>query len=233
MIELRPYMHLGQEDYGWLQTRYHFSFANYFNPARMGWGKLRVWNDDIIASKAGFPPHAHQDMEIITFVRQGAISHQDSQGHKGKTIAGNVQVMTAGSGIRHSEYNLENEETRIFQIWIETNRKSLPPSWNQKEFPKARREGKFDVLASNLESDKTALKINSDAKVLGMAFHQGQKEEYHFENDRLGYLVVSAGKIDLNGFLLKKGDGAAIEDEKILSLKALEESEVLLVDTAP
>lgn len=231
MIDLRPYSHLGQADYGWLKTRYHFSFADYFNPARMGWGKLRVWNDDIIAPQTGFPPHPHRNMEIITFIRQGAITHQDSQGNRGKTDQGNVQIMSAGTGIRHSEYNLEDEATILFQIWIETDQKSHPPAWANKEFPKARREGKFDILASGFAEDQDALPIHADARILGMTLAKGQTGTYEFADRRLGYLVLSKGKITLNGLTLHQGDGAAIKDEKSLSLTALEESEIVLVDT--
>ncbi|HAL06071.1 MAG TPA: hypothetical protein DCP26_01770, partial [Brevundimonas sp.] len=118
MIDVRPFNTLGGANHGWLNAKHHFSFANHYDPKRMGWGRLRVWNDDEIAAQSGFPPHPHADMEIITYVRQGAITHEDSLGNRGRTVAGDVQVMSAGSGIVHSEYNLEDEETRIFQIWI-------------------------------------------------------------------------------------------------------------------
>ena len=122
MIDIRPFASLGHADHGWLDARHHFSFANYHDPARMGWGAIRVWNDDRIAARSGFPPHPHRDMEIITYVRTGAITHQDSMGNKGRTGAGDVQVMSAGSGVTHAEYNLEDEETTLFQIWVETDR---------------------------------------------------------------------------------------------------------------
>ena len=122
MIERRTFAELGGADHGWLKARHHFSFASYNDPSRMGWGALRVWNDDEIAAQGGFPPHPHADMEIITYVREGAITHQDSMGNKGRTEAGDVQVMSAGTGVRHSEYNLEDETTRLFQIWISRGR---------------------------------------------------------------------------------------------------------------
>ena len=121
MIDIRTFASLGHADHGWLDARHHFSFANYHDPTRMGWGRIRVWNDDRIAAKSGFPPHPHRDMEIITYVRTGAITHQDSMGNKGRTAAGDVQVMSAGTGVTHAEYNLEDEETTLFQIWIETD----------------------------------------------------------------------------------------------------------------
>ena len=116
MIEVRPFASLGAANHGWLDAHHHFSFANYYEPARMGWGAIRVWNDDTIAPQSGFPPHPHKDMEIITYVRKGAITHEDSMGNRGRTEAGDVQVMSAGTGVRHAEYNLEDEETTLFQI---------------------------------------------------------------------------------------------------------------------
>src|SRR5215204_836077 len=136
MIELRPFSTLGHAKYDWLDTRHHFSFADYRDPDRMGWGALRVWNDDEIAPGAGFPPHPHADMEIITYVRQGAVSHQDSLGNKGRTEAGDVQVMSAGTGVRHAEYNLEDEATTLFQIWVQTDRPGAEPGWGARAFPK-------------------------------------------------------------------------------------------------
>src|SRR5690606_30525653 len=151
MIELRPYASLGGADHGWLDTRHHFSFADYHDPARTNWGQLGVWNDDEIAPKTGFPPHPHRDMEIITYVRQGAISHKDSLGNAGRTEAGDVQVMSAGTGIQHAEYNLEDETTTLFQIWIIPDRRGGEPSWGARPFPKDDRDGRFVPLASGFE----------------------------------------------------------------------------------
>ena len=137
MIDVRPFSTLGGANHGWLNARHHFSFANYYDPKRMGWGRLRVWNDDEIGARSGFPPHPHADMEIITYVRTGAITHEDSMGNKGRTGAGDVQVMSAGTGVRHSEFNLENELTTLFQIWIETDKPGAQPSWGQRDFPKS------------------------------------------------------------------------------------------------
>ena len=148
MIDVRPFEQLGGAHHGWLNARHHFSFAEYYDAERMNWGRLRVWNDDEIAPHSGFPPHPHRDMEIITYVREGAISHQDNLGNKGRTEAGDVQVMSAGTGIAHSEYNLEDETTKIFQIWIQPNQAGLPPSWGAKPFPKGDRSGAFVTLAS-------------------------------------------------------------------------------------
>src|SRR4051812_14954137 len=137
MIELRPFSNLGSADHGWLKARHHFSFGSHYDPGNMGHGSLRVWNDDEIAPNTGFPAHPHANMEIITYVREGAITHQDSLGNKGRTEAGDVQVMSAGSGIRHSEYNLEPTKTKIFQIWIEPSIQGGAPTWGAKPFPKS------------------------------------------------------------------------------------------------
>jgi len=148
MIDIRKFDSLGHADHGWLNARHHFSFASYHDPARMGWGRIRVWNDDQIAAQNGFPPHPHRDMEIVTYVRTGAITHQDSMGNKGRTGAGDVQVMSAGTGVVHAEYNREDEQTTLFQIWIETDRPGATPGWGAMPFPKDSRQGAFQLLAS-------------------------------------------------------------------------------------
>ena len=148
MIELRPFNQLGGADHGWLKAKHHFSFGSHYDPDNMGHGSLRVWNDDEIAPNSGFPAHPHANMEIITYVREGAITHQDSLGNKGRTEAGDVQVMSAGSGIRHSEYNLENAKTKIFQIWIVPKTTGGQPTWGAKPFPKSDRSGKLVTIAS-------------------------------------------------------------------------------------
>ena len=136
MIDIRPFAGLGHANHGWLDARHHFSFAQYHDRNRMGWGAIRVWNDDTIAPNTGFEPHPHNDMEIITFVRTGAITHLDNLGHEGRTAAGDVQVMSAGTGIVHSEFNRESEDTTLFQIWIIPDRKGEAPGWGQREFPR-------------------------------------------------------------------------------------------------
>ena len=144
-IDVRRFDSLGGADHGWLKAKHHFSFANYYDPNRMSWGRLRVWNDDEIAPGTGFDPHPHRDMEIITYVRKGAVTHQDSLGNQGRTEAGDVQVMSAGSGIRHAEFNLEPETTTLFQIWIEPTAAGGQPSWGAKPFPKGERANAFAV----------------------------------------------------------------------------------------
>src|SRR5690242_12303107 len=166
MIDVRPFSKLGGANHGWLNAKHHFSFAHYHDAARMGWGALRVWNDDEIAAGSGFPPHPHADMEIITYVRDGAISHEDSLGNKGRTIAGDVQVMSAGTGIRHAEYNREAVLTRIFQIWIIPTGRGGAPNWGTRPFPHADRAGRLVALASGDGADGDALPLRADARVL-------------------------------------------------------------------
>ncbi|MDX5332119.1 MAG: pirin family protein [Caulobacteraceae bacterium] len=230
MIERRAFQGLGGADHGWLKARHHFSFANYYDPKRMGWGPIRVWNDDEIAPNSGFPPHPHADMEIITYVRDGAITHQDSLGNKGRTEAGDVQVMSAGSGIRHAEYNLEPDTTRIFQIWIEPTRTGGAPAWGAKPFPKGDRSGRFIPLASGREDDD-ALPIRTDARVLGATLKAGETTTYALDG-RYGYLVPASGAVEVNGVRLDARDGAAIAEEAEITVTALEDAELVLVDAA-
>jgi redox-sensitive bicupin YhaK (pirin superfamily) len=232
MIERRPFAALGGADHGWLKAKHHFSFARYYDPERLGHGAIRVWNDDEIAPNTGFPPHPHADMEIITYVRQGAITHEDSLGHKGRTEAGDVQVMSAGSGIRHAEYNREEVPTRIFQIWIEPEKQGGEPSWGAKPFPKGDRAGHFVPLASGFADDDDALPIRAEARVLGATLRAGDSAEYQLAPDRHAYLVPAVGSVDVNGVRIETRDGAAIANEKVLKVKALEDAEVVLVDAA-
>ena len=232
MIDRRPFSGLGGADHGWLKAKHHFSFANYYDPQNMSWGSLRVWNDDEIAPQSGFPPHPHANMEIITYVRSGAITHQDSLGNQGRTEAGDVQVMSAGSGIRHAEYNLEPETTRIFQIWIEPNRAGGEPTWGAKPFPKDDRAGRFVTLASGIPGDEDALPIRTDARVVGATLKAGETAEYPLGASRHGYLVPAVGAVEINGVRLDARDGAAIKNEDVLRITALEDAEIVLVDAA-
>lgn len=231
-VERRPFNSLGHADHGWLNARHHFSFADYYDPKRMSWGSIRVWNDDEIAPKTGFPPHPHANMEIITYVREGAITHKDSLGNEGRTEAGDVQVMSAGSGIRHSEYNLEPSTTRIFQIWIQPTRQGAAPTWGARPFPKADRAGRFVTLASGLADDDEALPIRTDARVAGATLKAGETTEYPLGAGRHAYLVLAAGAVEVNGVRLDARDGAAVRDEQVLRITALEDAEVVLVDAA-
>ncbi len=232
MIELRPYNELGGAQHGWLDTRHHFSFADYYNPKRMSWGQLRVWNDDTIAARSGFPPHPHRDMEIITYVRSGAITHEDNLGNRGRTEAGDVQVMSAGTGIAHSEMNEEDVATQIFQIWIMPDERGLPPSWGTKPFPKGERSGSFVTLASGLPGDTDALPIRANARLVAATLKAGQSTEYQIAPGRKVYLVPASGQIEINGVVAAAGDGVAISDETLLKVSAQQDSEIVLVDVA-
>ncbi|MGF7148272.1 hypothetical protein FHS96_001900 [Sphingomonas zeicaulis] len=232
MIELRPFASLGGENHGWLDAKHHFSFAGYYDEARTHWGNLRVWNDDTIAPQTGFPPHPHRDMEIITYVREGAITHQDNLGNKGRTVAGDVQVMSAGTGIRHSEYNLEDVTTRIFQIWILPTRAGEQPSWGTKPFPKGERSGSFVTLASGYQNDNDALPIRTDARVVGATLKAGETAEYPIGKDRKAYLVPATGAVRIGDVTVNARDGAAISDLETITITAIEDSEIVLVDAA-
>jgi redox-sensitive bicupin YhaK (pirin superfamily) len=231
MIEVRTFAKLGGADHGWLKTRHHFSFADYHDPERMNWGALRVWNDDEIAPGTGFAPHPHANMEIITYVRQGAVTHRDSLGNEGRTEAGDVQVMSAGTGIRHSEYNLEQETTTLFQIWIMPTRQGGQPGWGTKPFPKDARAGRFVTLASGMDDDD-ALPIRADARVLGTTLKAGDSATYTLAPGRHLYLVPASGAVEVNGVRVNARDGAAIADVETLTVTALDDSEIVLVDAA-
>ena len=224
MIELRPFDSLGGANHGWLDAKHHFSFASYHDPARVHWGNLRVWNDDTIAPKS--------DMEIITYVREGAITHQDDLGNKGRTEAGDVQVMSAGTGIRHAEYNLEDVTTRIFQIWIIPTRDGGAPSWGSRPFPKDDRSGHFVTLASGYDNDNDALPIRTDARVVGATLKAGETAEYPLGRDRKAYLVPASGAVQVGDVRVNARDGAAISDLDVVRITAIEDSEIVMVDAA-
>ncbi|MCR9130162.1 MAG: pirin family protein [Alphaproteobacteria bacterium] len=230
MIDVRSFDSLGAFRTDWLNAKHHFSFGHYHDPKRMGWGALRVWNDDEIQPQTGFPPHPHQEMEIITYVRDGAITHEDSLGNKGRTVAGDVQVMSAGTGIRHAEYNKEDELTRIFQIWILPDERGGEPSWGSREFPKGERSGEFVVLASGHESDE-ALMIRADARVLGATVKAGETVTYALEAGRHAYLGLAKGAVEVNGVSVNARDGAAIKDVETITVTASGDAEIVLVDT--
>lgn len=228
MLDIQRYGDLGRMKIDWLDAHYHFSFAEYHNPKRMGLGPLRVINDDSVAAGGGFAPHPHRDMEIITYVRAGAITHEDSLGNKGKTEAGDIQVMSAGSGITHSEWNEEPTATRLYQIWIHSRDKGTPPRWEAKKFPKT--EGALHLLASGQAGDdaKGALWINSDATIWGGVLKAGQVWSQPLSG--AAYLLVSTGEVVMDGETLKQGDGVAITKANLLEITANTVSELVLID---
>jgi redox-sensitive bicupin YhaK (pirin superfamily) len=231
MIDIRKFDTLGHADHGWLDARHHFSFADYHDPDRMGWGALRVWNDDRIAAQSGFPPHPHRDMEIITYVRTGAISHRDSMGNSGRTAAGDVQVMSAGTGVTHSEFNLEDEDTTLFQIWIVPDHRGGNPGWGQRAFPKADRSGRFVTLASGIEGDAGALPIRADARVAAATVNAGGRVTYELGAGRHAYLVAAKGRVRVNGEEAAPRDGIAIRDVASIEVEAIDDAELVLVDS--
>jgi len=230
MIDVRPFGDLGRFDNDWLAARYHFSFAGYHDPARDGIGPLLVWNDDTIEPGRGFDRHGHRDMEIITYVRSGAISHEDHLGNRGRTEAGDVQVMSAGQGIQHAEFNMEAEQALIFQIWITPSEKNLTPRWEQRRFPKAERDGQLVPLASGRAGDESALPIHQDAAVLGATLLAGQSVVHRLQPGRTAYLVPALGQLTVNGREVNARDGVIVTDEDTIQIKAVEDSEVLLAD---
>ena len=235
MIEVRPFDALGRFDNDWLAARYHFSFAGYHDPSRMGLGPLRVWNDDTIQPGTGFDLHGHRDMEIITFVRKGAISHQDHLGNQGRTEAGDVQVMSAGTGILHAEHNLEDETTQIFQIWIEPATAGVRPRWEARRFPKDDRAGELVALASGRPEDASGepdspLPIHQDAAILGATLKAGQSVTHALGQGRKAYLVPASGRIEVDGQTSEARDGVAIAQVEAVTITALEDSEILLAD---
>ncbi|MDE2404371.1 MAG: pirin family protein [Sphingomonadales bacterium] len=229
-IELRPFAGLGAANHGWLDARHHFSFADYHDPARVHWGALRVWNDDRIAPHTGFAMHPHRDMEIVTYVRKGAVTHRDSLGNAGRTEAGDVQVMSAGTGIVHSEHNYEVEDTELFQIWIIPDAKGGEPHWGARPFPKDDRSGRFVVLASGHAGDD-ALPIRADARVLGATVRAGETITYDTDASRHLYLVPATGRIRVENVEAEARDGVALTGIAQVSVTALADSELVLVET--
>ena len=228
MIDVRPFASLGRFQNDWLNARHHFSFGQYHDAGRMGLGPLRVWNDDQIAPGTGFDPHPHRDMEIITYVREGAITHRDSLGNEGRTEAGDVQVMHAGTGIVHAEYNSESVETRIFQIWLMPNKTGVEPGWGARSFP-ATGEG-LKVLASGTGEDG-ALPLYADGAVLAGKLDAGQTIRRTLAPGTRAYLVPAVGRVTVNGVAVGPRDGAAVEAERELTITAEDAAEIVLVET--
>lgn len=230
MIDVRNFDELGTFSNDWLNANYHFSFAGYHDPRRMGLGPLRVWNDDTIQAQTGFDPHPHRDMEIITYVRKGAISHKDSIGNEGRTEAGDVQVMHAGTGIVHAEMNMEDQETTLFQIWIMPDAEGHEPGWEARQFPKDPVTGTLPALVSGRDTHPDAMRIYQNAAVHGGRIDTDASVTHSLDTGRAAYLVVSEGAVEVNGTFVDTRGGAVITDEDTLTINALEPSEVVLVD---
>jgi len=233
MIKHYPFGQLGKANHGWLKANHHFSFAHYYNPRRMDFGTLRVINDDWVAPGQGFAPHSHQNMEIITFVRTGEIAHQDNQGNKGITPAGEVQVMSAGSGITHSEYNLSKDPLTLYQIWIEPNKHNVKPRWDSKAFPQQQNTDHLPLLVSGFSEDKDqALFIHQQARIFGGKLKNGATITHKITDQ--AYVLASQGTIELidnqQRIVLEQGDGAEVTAQQQLGIIALTDSQVLIID---
>jgi redox-sensitive bicupin YhaK (pirin superfamily) len=233
MIKHYPYKSLGGANHGWLKTKHHFSFAEYYNPTRMGYGKLRVINDDWVEPGMGFPSHPHRNMEIISFIRSGAITHQDSMGNKGITKEGEVQVMSAGTGIVHSEYNQTKNPLTIYQIWIETNKSNVTPRWESKEFP-TELSSEMTLLVSGYPEDiNKALFINQEARIYSGKLAKGTIIEHDIKHQ--AYILASDGMFEVEdssgNITMNKGDGAEINQSNSIILRALTDCEVIIIDT--
>ena len=232
MITVRKSEERGGGNYGWLNTKHTFSFSDYWDPRWMGFRSLRVMNEDHVAPASGFPTHPHSDMEIITYVLEGKLEHKDSLGTGSVILPGDGQRMTAGRGIRHSEYNpSKNEQVHLYQIWILPGKKGLEPSYEQKSFPPEEKQGKLRLIASPDAKDGS-VKINQDARLYVSLLAPGEDVAHSFGKNRHGWLQVAKGSVEVNGETLQQGDGAAISDEQKLTVKAVKESEGLLFDLA-
>ena len=229
MIERRSFDELPVEDLGWLKIRRHF-FCGQNGPSLGGWGCMRGWNDEEIAPDAGFASEKHANIEIITYVRQGTVTHRDSLGNEGRIEAGNVQVLSAGTGIRYAEYNPEQASVRIFRIWIAAASSGGSPAWGIHPCPPADSTGCFAAIASGFESEPDALPIRACARVLNAKLKPGEFIEYVLRESRLAYLVPSSGVIDVNGVKICARDGAAIKDVELVTITAIQDADVVMVD---
>jgi quercetin 2,3-dioxygenase len=233
MLQLRSRETLDHADRGWLKARHHFIVSAEGNPANGPLGALVVWNDDEIAPGTGFGRHSHADMEIVTYVRQGAVTHEDSAGNVGRTLAGDVQVMSAGTGISHSEHNRDEQPLKLFQIWLLPRQPGGTPRWDTRKFPKTDRAGRLIELASGDPQSAETLLIRADARVLGATL-LARSSVTHAPWTRLrhSYLALAQGVILVNGQRVAVGDGIAAIDESELIITAVEDAEFILVDAA-
>jgi redox-sensitive bicupin YhaK (pirin superfamily) len=230
MIKVRRSNERGQANYGWLDTNYTFSFSDYYDPKHMGFRDLRVINEDFIEPGQGFPKHGHRDMEIITYMIDGELSHRDSMGN-GETVRKNeVQRMTAGTGVLHSEYSSPTDRTHLLQIWILPEKNNLEPGYEQKYFSPADKQGKLRLVASK-GGDDESISINQDVSLYASVLASGETLQHELAPERHAWVQVISGSLEVNGERLEKGDGAAVSQERLLAIKATEEgTEFLLFD---
>lgn len=232
MLQIRALNSLAGADYNWLKTKHHFALPGRDNSTHHPLGSLIVLNDDQIAPGTGFGMHGHSDMEIVTYVREGLLEHEDTTGGRAQITAGNVQAFSAGTGIRHAEYNPGDVPLKIFQIWLQPRRLGVEPRWATKPFPKALRANRWDILASGYPHDEDAIAIEADARILGATITHGESISYKIDYRRYGYLVVACGVVKVNGLRLESGDGLAAMDIHTLVVSAIEDAEVVLIDVS-
>lgn len=232
MITIRRSYERGHADHGWLDSRFTFSFADYLDQDHVQFRTLRVMNDDRIAGGGGFPTHPHKDMEIVTYVLEGALAHKDSMGNGSVIRPGDVQYMSAGTGVAHSEFNASDKEpVHMYQIWMFPDKKGYKPVYDQKHFPEAEKGGTLRIVVSPDGRDGS-VKIRQDNELYAAVLAPGEAVKHHLKPQRHAYVQVARGCISLNGKKLETGDGAAVSEEKSLELRAVDNAEVLLFDLA-
>jgi redox-sensitive bicupin YhaK (pirin superfamily) len=232
MITIRKSDDRGRADHGWLDTRFTFSFADYYDPKHIHFRTLRVMNDDRIAGGGGFPTHPHRDMEIVTYVLDGALAHKDSMGNGSVIRPGDVQYMSAGTGVAHSEFNASDRETvHLYQIWMFPDQKDYQPAYDQKHFSEADKRGKLRLVVSPDGRDGS-VKIRQDNELYATVLAAGESVKHELKRARHAYVQVARGSVTLNGQRLETGDGAAISAEKSVELTGVDHAEVLLFDLA-
>ena len=233
MLTIRKSEDRGLADHGWLKSFHSFSFAEYFDPQHMGWGNLRVINEDRIAPGTGFGTHGHRDMEIISYVLSGNLAHQDSMGNVKGIPPGDVQRMSAGSGVRHSEFNhAQGQQTHFLQIWIEPNVRGIPPSYEQKTVPEAAKRGQLALVAAP-EAGPHTVKIHADARLYAGLLDGQERAELALNPQRKAYVFLVRGRLQANGQALNAGDAALLQTESQLTLDGAQSAEVLVFDLAP
>ena len=232
MLELKSLDKIAGADLGWLKAKHHFAIGRFGNPGHKPVGNLYVLNDDEIAPHTGFDMHSHADVEIVTYVRAGAVSHKDSLGNEGRIESGDVQVISAGTGIKHAERNPGDVPTKIFQIWLRPRASGHAPRWGTQSFPKADRAGQFITLASG-RGTKGSLELRCDAEVLGASLFAGTATNYDFRPGDLGYLVVSSGAVKVNGVCATTGEGIVLREEASIRVEALQDTELVFIITSP
>ena len=232
MVQLKSLEEIAGVDIGWLRAKHHFHIGRFGNPAHKPVGNLYVLNDDEVAPHTGFGMHSHADVEIVTYVREGVVSHKDSLGNEGRIETGDVQVISAGTGIQHAEHNDGATPTKIFQLWLRPRAAGESPRYGTQSFPKADRAGRLIALASG-RGAKGSLELRCDAEVLGASLSAGTRTSYEFRPDDVGYLVVSSGAVKVNGTRATTGEGIILRDEATIWIEAPQDAEIVFVVSSP